>query len=313
MTETYTEIAIMVIWGEIILFSTVFLLVLVIEEINRKNIPKMLLGTLGLFNFLTISCVPTCYFFKEIIRNYFSLSEYFYSIGLNATEDFLNTFSIILFYISLIEKKISLLKPEKHVKIFTMKKAVATFLILFFYDLSLSVFKNVPFSIDVKKNGSDHLNETNFTTPSYGNPIVPYSYLFLFHSFLAFYPFMFLIFFTYWKIYRYFKIKNRISDTFNKESEKGFNKNYIKLLFVKVVLIFSCKLPFIVYKTFTLFSDKSELKSDQLEIFLKVLGWGFTGFMFFDYLFQIEYFRKLCQKISNFFCFVNLREIIKLF
>lgn len=185
------------------------------------------------------------------------------------------------------------------------------------YAVFLSVLKYFSWYIYVKENGSGRPKDSPF------NPV---ALIFILHSLFAFYPFLIVILFTYIKIYKYYKIssenpnkgadespkpstsrtenKKTISDTLNKVSEKGLNKNFIIVLHLKMFLILLCKLTFIVYKSVTLFFDKSSLL-EQVEFILKSFGWVFTLFMFSDYILRNEYFKKGCKNFYDFCCKCN--------
>lgn len=97
MDITNAEITIWAILGVIILFLTIPLLTVIIKDISQKNVWA---GTLGLFNFFNFFVFVPIYLFK---KNYLPLSEIF-DTALNVVEDVLNTTSIILLSVSLIEK-----------------------------------------------------------------------------------------------------------------------------------------------------------------------------------------------------------------
>lgn len=278
--NTIYEIIALVIWGVFIVFSVIFILPLIITEISKKNV---WIGTLAFLNFLNIIGVAPLYVLKEIMKKYFYLTEIFYTV-LNGVDDFVNTNSIILFSVSLIEKFYIVYNPEQHEKIFSRENAVVIFLFCL-YAASLSALKHVPWCTHIKENESYCLNEKNFTTPSTDTPFASDPIFFLLHSFLAFYLFMFAMVFIYYKIDKYF----------------GLNKDYIKFLGFKICLIFVCKSIFILYRTITLF-NKQTLMSERVENTLKAFGWGFTVYMLLEYLLENENFKKRCKKCYYSFC-----------
>lgn len=275
MDITNAGITNLAILGAIILFPTLLFLPSIIKDISKKNVWA---GTLGLFNFFNFFVYVPIYLFKE---NYLSLSKIF-DTPLNAVEDVLNTTSIILLSVSLIERFYFFSNPEQHKNIFSRKNAKV--IILFcLYSVLLSVLKHFPWYIYVKENGSDRLKD---------NPFPSVELTFVLHTFWAFYPFLFVICFTYLIICKHYK---------NKISEKGLNKNYIIVLTIKIILIILCKATLIIYKSIALLNNKASW-TEQTELLLKSCGWGFTLFMFSDYIFRNKHFKKVCKKCYDFCC-----------
>lgn len=326
MELSHIKIIPMLIWGGIIILSTIFLVKSIIKDICKKNIRKFFFETLGFFNFLTVFCIAPLYLYKERIKNYFFFSKRFYT-SLNGLEDFFNTISIILFSLLCYEIRYFLYKTAQHEKRFSKKNAIWILVIIISYAALVSIVKKILLLTYIKENGPDRLNENNSTTASNENDSwISEPVLFLSHSIVSFLPSVIVMFFNYFKIRRYFiknsKKKKDISlnalpseavdrgterngaeqssarggiespfyDTLNEKSQKGLKKKYIRFLGIKIILISLSKLLLIIYNIVIL-GDNS-LKSEYIELILKLVGWGCTAFMLLDCLKHNYYFNK---------------------